>query len=116
MVKITAKERRKARHRRIRTRIQGTKERPRLVVSRSNQHLYAQLVDDETGNVLAAVSDLKAKGKMSGVKLAKSVGKAIAKKAQGQGVSKAVFDRGGYKYHGSVKALAEGAREGGLQF
>ena len=116
MVKITPKEQRKIRHRRVRAKIQGTKERRRLVVSRSNQHLYAQLVDDETGKVVAAVSDLKAKGKISGVALAKSIGKAIAKKAQDQGVLKVVFDRGGYKYHGTVKAVAEGAREGGLQF
>ena len=116
MAKITPKEQRKIRHRRVRAKIQGTKERPRLVVSRSNQHLYAQLVDDETGKVVAAVSDLKVKGKVSGVALAKLVGKAIAKKAQDQGVLKVVFDRGGYKYHGIVKALAEGAREGGLQF
>ena len=81
---------------------------------RSNQHLYAQLLDDEIGKVLAAVSDLKTKKKMSKTELAKQIGKEIAKKAKDQGVLKVVFDRGGYKYHGSVKALAEAAREEGL--
>jgi len=114
MRKSFSKDQRKIRHRRVRAKIKGTKERPRLSVFRSNQHLYAQLVDDETGRVMAAVSDLKTKGSISGVKLAKSIGKAIAKKAQDQGVSRVVFDRGGYKYHGNVKALAEAAREEGL--
>lgn len=116
MAKNTAKEQRKTRHRRIRSRIQGTKSRPRLSVFRSNQHLYATLVDDETGKIVSAVSDLKAKGKATGVELARALGKDLAKKAQDQGVSRVVFDRGGYKYHGSVKALADAAREGGLQF
>lgn len=107
---------RERRHARVRAKIRGSAERPRLSVFRSNQHLYAQLVDDETGKVVAAVSDLKLKGKMSRVEFAKLVGKAIAKKAQDQGITKAVFDRGGYKYHGQVKALAESMREGGLQF
>lgn len=107
---------RKRRHARIRGKIHGTAECPRLSIFRSNQHLYAQLVNDETGKVVAAVSDLKANEKMTGVELAKSLGKAIAKKAQDQGVLKVVFDRAGYKYHGSVKALAEAAREGGLKF
>ena len=102
------------RHHRVRARVKGTKERPRLCVFRSNQHLYAQLVDDETGNIVAAVSDLKTKGKTSRIELARMVGKDIAKKAADQGVLRAVFDRGGYKYHGSVKALAEAARKGGL--
>lgn len=116
MNKTTTRVQRKTRHRRIRAKIQGTKERPRLVVSRSNQHIYAQLVDDTAGKVLAFSSDLKMKRKKSGVTLAKAVGEALAKEAAAKKITKAVFDRGGYKYHGQVAALASGAREGGLTF
>ena len=107
---------RKSRHARIRARVHGTAERPRLLIFRSNQHLYAQLVDDTTGRVIAAVSDLKLKGKKTGVELARVVGVALAKEAIRRKISKAVFDRGGYKYHGQVAALAQGARETGLTF
>ncbi len=107
--------RRKSRHLRIRGRVRGTAERPRLFVFRSSKHIYAQLIDDREGKVLASASDLglKVKGKM---KAAESVGQAIAEKAKAAGIGQVVFDRGGYKYHGRVKAVAEGARTGGLEF
>jgi large subunit ribosomal protein L18 len=107
---------RKKRQLRIRKRISGTAKRPRLSVFRSNRHLSVQLIDDEKGNVLAAVSDVSLKGKLKGLVMASSLGKAIAKLAKDQGALEAVFDRRGYKYHGLVKAIAEGAREGGLKF
>lgn len=102
----------------MRAKIQGTSQRPRISVFRSNRHLYAQLIDDASGKIMAAVSDLKPgkKKKASGTELARLLGKALAEKAASKGVSKAVFDRGGYKYHGKVKAVAEGAREAGLSF
>ncbi|MDZ7270452.1 MAG: 50S ribosomal protein L18 [candidate division KSB1 bacterium] len=118
-LKAEARARKK---KRIRKRIYGTPERPRLVVFRSNRHIYAQLVDDTTHRVLTGVSSLtealrpalrEAKSK---VEVAKVVGKGIADKAKALNISKVVFDRGGYLYHGRVKALADGAREGGLQF
>lgn len=106
------------RHERITAKVQGTKELPRLAVFRSNQHVYAQLINDETGKVLASASDLKLAGKtrIKRMKLAKEVGNLIAKIGGKIQISKVVFDRGGYKYHGTIKALAEGAREGGLKF
>ena len=116
MRKTTKKEQRKIRHSRVRARVKGTRKRPRLSVFRSNQHLYAQLVDDISGKVLVSVSDLKLKEKKSGVQLASSIGKSLATAAKDQGISEVVFDRAGYTYHGQVKALAEGAREGGLVF
>lgn len=105
------------RHQRFRRRISGTKSRPRLSVYRSLKHLYAQLIDDERGITLAAASDLELK-KVPGQKqeLAREIGRLIAKRALEKKIKKAVFDRGGFKYHGQVKALAEGAREGGLEF
>ena len=112
------REKRIARHRRVRAKIKGTKERPRLCVFRSNQHIYAQLIDDNEGKTLVAVSDreLKTKVKKTKTDLAKEVGKLIAQKAVSKKIKNIVFDRGGYKYHGRVKALAEAAREGGLEF
>lgn len=107
---------RKRRQLRIRAKISGSKKRPRLSVFRSNCHLSCQLIDDEEGRVLAALSDASLKGKHRGLAMAKELGKAIAKVAQEQGTKEVVFDRRGYTYHGLVKALAEGAREGGLQF
>ncbi len=95
---------------RIRAKIKGTAERPRLSIFRSNKHIYAQLIDDVKGETLAA--DLGG----AGVPAATEVGKDLAKKSLKLGIKKVVFDRGGYKYHGRVKALAESAREGGLQF
>lgn len=106
------------RHRRVRGRVQGTLQVPRLTVFRSNQHFYASLIDDEAGNVLLSCSDrdIAAKAKKKPQELAKEIGGAIATKAKAKKISKIVFDRAGYKYHGLVKALAEGAREGGLIF
>ncbi|HEX2089591.1 MAG TPA: 50S ribosomal protein L18 [Actinomycetota bacterium] len=102
------------RHRRVRKNVFGTQERPRLAVYRSNRHIYAQLVDDLTARTMAAASDL---GSPQGDKTAraKEVGKAIAERAKAAGGERAVFDRGGRLYHGRVRAVAEGAREAGLQ-
>lgn len=107
---------RKRRHIRIRTRVNGNSTRPRLIVFRSNTHTYAQLIDDETNTILLSSSDMKAKGKETKVESAKKVGTEVAKLAKEKGISACVFDRNGYKYHGRVKAVAEGAREGGLEF
>ena len=108
------------RHRRIRVVLHGTPQRPRLSVFRSLQHIYAQLVDDATGTTLVAASTLDPalRPSLSGPKAdrARAVGQAIAERAKQQGISSIVFDRGGYLYHGRVKALAEGARAGGLEF
>jgi len=119
---VSEKERlRKKRHRRVRAKVSGTSERPRLNVSRSIQHIYAQLIDDANGHTVAAASTLDA-GLRGGIKTggnveaAKAVGKLIAERAKEKGIAAVVFDRGGYKYHGRVQALAEAAREGGLQF
>jgi large subunit ribosomal protein L18 len=104
-----------SRKRRIRSRIKGTGERPRLSVYRSLTQLRVQVIDDSTGKTLAAASTKEAKAKMN-AEGAKKVGELIAKKAKDAGVSAVVFDRNAYKYHGRVKALADGAREGGLEF
>jgi large subunit ribosomal protein L18 len=105
------------RHRRVRGKIAGTAERPRLVVFRSNRGIFAQLVDDERGRTLAAAS-WASLSKFSGTKTeqAREVGRALAAAATKAGVERCVFDRAGYLFHGRVKALAEGAREGGLDF
>jgi len=102
------------RHARVRKKVSGTEQRPRLAVYRSNRHIYAQLVDDATARTLASASDA---GISDGDKSAraKQVGKALAEKAKAAGVDRVVFDRGGRLYHGRVKALADGAREGGLE-
>ncbi len=111
--------RRVRRHVRSRKKIAGTAERPRLVVFRSLKHVYAQVVDDDRGATLAAASDLT-KGVEPGgrgkVAVARAVGKLVAARAKAQGVTRVVFDRAGYPYHGRVQAVAEGAREGGLEF
>ncbi|MDD2646638.1 MAG: 50S ribosomal protein L18 [Patescibacteria group bacterium] len=105
------------RHKRVRVKINGTKERPRLSVFRSNQHIYAQLIDDQHGKTLMSVSDLSfKKNKNNKSTMAKQVGQLIAAKALESKISQVVFDRGGYQYHGRIKQLAEGAREGGLKF
>jgi len=109
------------RHIRVRKKVHGNVERPRLCVFRSLRHIYAQVIDDTTGRTLAHASSLEAaSGKGSGTlpKLAasQSVGKLVAERAKEQGISEVVFDRGGYKYHGRVKALAESSREAGLVF
>ena len=105
------------RRRRIRAKVFGTKERPRLSVFRSDKHVLAQLIDDETGKTLVAASDKEA-GKAAKTKKEKSfqVGKILAEKAAAKKIKQVVFDRGGYIYHGRVKELADGAREGGLEF
>ena len=110
-------EARLRRHRRVRGKISGTAERPRLNVFRSSSHIYAQLIDDVANVTLAAASSLDKGFKGSGGNIdgAAAVGKAIAEAAKAKGITVAVFDRGGYIYHGRVKALAEGAREGGLK-
>lgn len=105
------------RHKRIRAKVFGTAQRPRLSVFRSSNHIYCQLIDDGKGKTLASAKDSEIKKKVKGkLELAKEVGKLIAEKAKGLKVEKVVFDRGGYSYHGKVKALAEGAREEGLKF
>ena len=111
----TRELKRKRRHMRVRNRLAGTTERPRLVVFRSLKHIYAQIVDDTSGRTMMTVSD---HGITEGKKTEKSaeVGKLIAAKAKESGITQVVFDRAGYQYHGRVKAVADGAREGGLEF
>ena len=109
------------RHYRLRNNISGTAERPRLAVFRSNMHIYAQIIDDTVGNTICSAStleaDVKAKiEKTNDVEAAKVVGETVAKKALEKGITTVVFDRGGFIYHGKVQALAEAAREAGLQF
>jgi large subunit ribosomal protein L18 len=108
-------------HQRVRQRVEGTTERPRLCVYRSLGHIYAQVIDDRAGKTLVSASsvDKDTKKNLKGggnIAAAKVIGKAIAERAKAAGVVKVVFDRGGYKYHGRVKALADAAREAGLQF
>ncbi|HET9086669.1 MAG TPA: 50S ribosomal protein L18 [Acidobacteriaceae bacterium] len=104
-------------HARIRRKVQGTAERPRLNVYRSLNQIYTQLIDDQAGNTLAAASSVTAKLKTGGnIAAAREVGRLIAEKAQEKGIKKVVFDRGGYLYHGRIKALADAAREAGLDF
>ena len=118
---VKSHEARQRRHRRIRMRISGTNEVPRLNVFRSVDHIYAQIIDDVAGRTLVSastldkqlVSDLDGKNKKDQSTV---VGKAVAERAQAAGIKRVVFDRGGYLYHGRVKALADGAREGGLEF
>jgi len=115
MAKTASKVKQRARiRRRIRAKVSGTPERPRLSVFRSNKHIYAQIIDDAAGVTLAAASSREGDAGI-GVEASKAVGQRIAERAKEAGISTAVFDRGGYRYHGNVKAVAEGAREGGLQ-
>jgi large subunit ribosomal protein L18 len=115
----TRQQLRARRHLRVRKKVAGSAERPRLVVFRSLKHIYAQLVDDDQGRTLMGLSDgadgVSAEG-AGKVGKAKGVGKALAAKAKAAGISRVVFDRAGYRYHGRVKAVADGAREGGLEF
>ncbi|MGQ0704362.1 MAG: 50S ribosomal protein L18 [Gemmatimonadales bacterium] len=114
----TREQRRYRRHLRVRKRVMGTAERPRLVVFRSLKHMYARLVDDDGGRTLLGVSDLSEGSESDGTgKLARAraTGKLLAAKAKAAGITKVVFDRAGYQYHGRVRAVAEGAREGGLE-
>jgi len=114
------KEKRERRHKRQRSRVSGTKERPRLSVFRSRYHIYCQLIDDNQGRTLISTKDqdLEEKDKKGKkpTEIAFLVGQLIAKRAKEKGIQKVVFDKGWYKYHGRVKAVAEGARKGGLQF
>ena len=107
---------RSRRHRRVRLHVAGSAERPRLSVFRSLNHIYAQLIDDGSGRTLAAASSLELKSKANDLDAAQKVGQAIAKRAAAAGVKTVVFDRGGFLYHGRVKALADAAREAGLEF
>jgi len=120
MIRQTSKDETRLRiHRRIRRKVAGTPERPRLSVYRSLKHIYAQLIDDSRGRTLAAASSkdagtgVSAGGNLAGAKV---VGRLVAERARAAGIQKVVFDRGGYLYHGRVKALAEAAREAGLEF
>lgn len=110
----TRQEKRQRRHLRVRKVLSGTTERPRLVVFRSLKHITAQIVDDTTGRTLFTVTDGKFEGKKS--EKSTQVGRQVAERAKAAGITKVVFDRAGYQYHGRVKAVADGAREGGLEF
>jgi large subunit ribosomal protein L18 len=115
----SANDSRIRRHLRVRKKIEGTPERPRLVVFRSSKHMYAQLVDDQRGVTIAGAADTSEGMQIEGKgKVARSfaLGRLIAAKAKENGIAKVVFDRGGYQYHGRVKAVADGARKGGLEF
>ena len=118
MSSLSVREARLRRHRRVRGKVSGTTERPRLAVFRSNKGISAQLIDDSTGKTLAGASWIGVKKSFKGTKTeqAAEVGKLIAAAGKKAGVEAVVFDRGGYLYHGRVKALADGAREGGLKF
>jgi large subunit ribosomal protein L18 len=117
MIKRTdRKVNRLKRHKRVRVNVSGTPDRPRLAVFRSTNHVYAQLIDDGAARTLAAASTVELKAKKNGMEEAAKVGKAIAAKAKAAGVSSVVFDRGGFLYHGRIKALADAAREAGLEF
>jgi large subunit ribosomal protein L18 len=117
MSQLTMRQRRERRHKRVRKDVFGTAERPRLVVFRSNRGIAAQLVDDAEGKTLAAAGWLDAKGaKGAKTDQAAEVGKLLAANAKKAGIERVIFDRGGYLYHGRVKALADAAREGGLEF
>ena len=118
MSTVSTRQARERRHRRIRGKVVGTAERPRLAVFRSNKGIFAQLIDDESGKTLAGASWLGLAKSFKGnrIEQAEAVGKAVADAAKKAGIETVVFDRGGYLYHGRVKALADGAREGGLKF
>jgi large subunit ribosomal protein L18 len=111
----THAQRRHKRHLRVRNKVTGTAERPRLVVFRSLKHIYAQLVDDAARRTIATVSDLGIEQGKKGERAAE-VGKLIAERAKSAGITRVVFDRAGYRYHGRIKAVADGARKGGLEF
>ncbi len=118
MAKQSREAARRRRHFRVRKKVRGTAERPRIAVYRSNRHIQAQLIDDDTGRTLVAASTLEPELRegSSTVGGAEKVGRLLADRAKGQGVTRVVFDRGGYLYHGRVAALAEAAREAGLEF
>jgi large subunit ribosomal protein L18 len=116
--KIEKKEIRNRIHQRIRRKLSGTEARPRLAVFRSVAHIYAQVIDDVAGKTLVSASSVDKDGKTKGgnVAAAKAIGKLVAERAKEKGVKQVVFDRGGYQYHGRIKALADAAREAGLEF
>lgn len=118
MNKNSKKRQKEKRHRKVRAKIYGTEERPRLCVFKSNKHIYAQVINDEKGFTLVSASDLEIKDlkKDKKINLAQKVGELIAKKAKDKKIETVVFDRGGFRYHGRVKTLAEEARKQGLQF
>jgi large subunit ribosomal protein L18 len=117
MTVVTNRQRRLRRRRRVRARVTGTTQRPRLSVYRSNRGVFAQLIDDDKGHTVAAVNWIEPElRKLTASEQAKRAGELLAERAKAAGVESCVFDRGGYRYHGRVKALAEGAREGGLVF
>ena len=117
MTVMTKRQQRLRRRRRVRARVVGTAERPRLSVYRSNRGVFAQLIDDRAGRTLAAVNWIEADlRKLTASDQARKAGELLAERAKAAGIESCVFDRGGYKYHGRVKALADGAREGGLSF
>jgi large subunit ribosomal protein L18 len=117
MTVMTAPARRLRRRRRVRAKVRGSAERPRIAVFRSNRGIFAQLIDDDSGRTLAAVQWTEAELRsLKPTDQAKRAGALLAERAKAAGVDTAVFDRGGYQYHGRVQALAEGAREGGLEF
>ncbi|MCB1131918.1 MAG: 50S ribosomal protein L18 [Verrucomicrobiae bacterium] len=118
MSTIQRKSIRRRIHARIRRKVSGTPERPRLAVHTTNQHIYAQIIDDSAGRTLASAStmDKSFENSSSNVECAKKIGALIAERAKGSNISNVVFDRGGHLYHGKIKALADAAREGGLQF
>lgn len=121
MSNFTKTARRSKIRRRIRSKISGTAEKPRLCIFKSSKHVYAQLIDDQSGNTIASASTVSSKmkdglGDKPKMEKAEAIGEFLAKTANENGISQVVFDRSGYKYHGIVKSLAEGARKGGLQF
>ena len=117
MAKESRREGRTRRHARVREKVRGSAARPRLAVYRSLAHIYAQLIDDDAGKTLVAASSVSAKEiKASKSERAKAVGTTLGERAKAKGISEAVFDRGGYRYHGRVKALSDGARSAGLKF
>ena len=117
MSTVTSPQRRLKRRRRVRAKVRGTAERPRVAVFRSNRGIFAQLIDDDSGRTLAAVNWIEPElRKLTASEQAKKAGELLAERAKSAGVETCVFDRGGYQYHGRVKALADGAREGGLAF
>jgi large subunit ribosomal protein L18 len=118
MAKDSRQEIRRRIHRRIRKRVAGTPDRPRLAIFRSVNHIYAQVIDDQQGHTIVAAGSVEKdlRGKGGNVEGAKAIGAAVAQRAKEKGISKVVFDRGGYLYHGRVKALADAARAAGLEF
>ena len=113
---LEKKAKRITRHKRVRAKVLGSESKPRLCVFRSAAHIYAQLINDASGKTILAVNDVELKGKDKKADSAKKIGKLIGEKAIEKKITEVIFDRGGYRYHGRVKALAEGAREAGLKF